>query len=522
MDFSSAKIALLAKAVQPKTLPEVPESSRITVHAAVSRFSVLYEKIRNAVDYREDHLLHKAAIKRILKRQLALDGDPQSVGHALVRELIAARYLPNGVLPESLGDQAADIIAKYVAIQRLHVGDETHEAWLLGIISAELEELVDDHAADKTFVHFLYEQLAERITLPPDVMGEDDRRLQIYIACYRMLLKADDEMIGYKLVRAFRPDWMDPMSWIGAPGAMALDLPDVQRRVFGALRHPLALKFQHAVKPWAISLNILRTALLENPTKAQELMEKHDALHGAIERIAEKRVKESKARLRRGTVRAMIYLFMTKMLLALLLEVPVELVLYHEFRQFSLIINVLFPPAMMLLVGSMIRMPGKENIKRIVSGVEELLSEQGPKGREVRPPKKRGLFGRTVFGLAYALTFLLVFSLTFKGLQLLAFTWVSSLIFVFFLCVVSFFAFRLRYSSREYVAVPRPDNILTIIIDFFSLPVLRAGRFLSETISRLNVFVFFFDFIFEAPFKLFLNILEEWSAFMKEKKEQLQ
>ena len=54
------------------------------------------------------------------------------------------------------------------------------------------------------------------------------------------------------------------------------------------------------------------------------------------------------------------------------------------------------------------------------------------------------------------------------------------------------------------------------------LPVLRAGRFLSETISRLNVFVFFFDFIFEAPFKLFLNILEEWSAFMKEKKEQLQ
>ncbi|HVM90864.1 MAG TPA: hypothetical protein VMU11_03140, partial [Verrucomicrobiae bacterium] len=414
------------------------------------------------------------------------------------------------------------IVAKYVAVQRLHVGDETHEAWLLGIVSAELEELLDDHAADKTFVHFLYEQLAERITLPEGVMGDDDRRLQIYIACYRMFLKADDEMIGYKLVRAFRPDWMDPMSWIMTPGAMALDMPDVQRRVFMSLRHPLALKFQAAIKPWSISLNILRTALLENPTKAAELMSDHEALHHAVQRIAEKRVKESKARLRRGTIRAMIYLFVTKMLLALVLEVPVELVLYHAFNQFSLIINILFPPALMLLVGAMIRMPGKENIKRIVSGVDELLSDHGPKGREVRPPKQRGFLGNFIFTLAYSLTFLIVFSLAFMGLNALEFTWVSSLIFVFFLCVVSFFAFRLRYSSREYVAVPRPDNILTIVIDFFSLPVLRAGRFLSETISRLNVFVFFFDFIFEAPFKLFLNILEEWSAFMKEKKEQLQ
>jgi hypothetical protein len=312
------------------------------------------------------------------------------------------------------------------------------------------------------------------------------------------------------------------LSWIAAPGAMALDLPDVQRRVFETMRHPLSLKFQNAIKPWAISLNILRTALKENPAKAAELMENHEALHHAVERIAEKRVKESKARLRRGTVRAMIYLFVTKMLVALVLEVPIELVLYKDFRQFSLIVNILFPPAMMLLVGAMIRMPGKENIKRIVSGVDELLSEEGAKGREVRPSKKRGILGRSMFTLAYALTFLIVFGLTFKGLQLLEFTWVSSLIFVFFLCVVSFFAFRLRYSSREYVAVPRPDNVLTIIIDFFSLPVLRAGRFLSETISRLNVFVFFFDFIFEAPFKLFLNILEEWSAFMKEKKEQLQ
>ncbi len=522
MEPSSAKIAFLAKAVQPQPLPDVPETSRITVHAAVSRFSVLYEKIRNAVDYREEHLLRKAAVTRILHRQLVLDGDPKNVGHALVRELIAARYLPNGVLDEALGDRAADIVAKYVALQRVHAGNEKHEAWLLGIVSAELEEMIDDHGADKAFVHFLYEQLAERITMPQSVLSDDERRLQIYIACHRLLLKADDEAIGYKLVRAFSPDWMDPDAWISAPTDMAIGMTTVELRVREALHDPLANKFQHAIKPWAISLNILRTALLENPAKAADLMQKPEALHVAIERIAEKRMQESRARLQRGTVRAIIYLFVTKMLLALALEIPSEILFYQEVHRVSLAINVLFPPVLMLIVGILIRPPGKDNIKRIKTGVDQLLAAEGPKGREIRPSKKRGWTGSLFFGTAYAFAFLLTFGLTFTALQILQFTWVSAFIFIFFLCVVSFFAFRLRLASREYVAVPRPDNVFTLFADFFSLPILRAGRFLSETVSRFNVFIFFFDFIFEAPFKLFLNILEEWSAFMKEKKEQLQ
>ncbi len=61
-----------------------------------------------------------------------------------------------------------------------------------------------------------------------------------------------------------------------------------------------------------------------------------------------------------------------------------------------------------------------------------------------------------------------------------------------------------------------------MLIDVVSLPILRAGQWLSQSISRLNVFLFFFDFLFEAPYKLFLSVLEEWFAFMKEKKEELQ
>ena len=83
-------------------------------------------------------------------------------------------------------------------------------------------------------------------------------------------------------------------------------------------------------------------------------------------------------------------------------------------------------------------------------------------------------------------------------------------------------AFRLRLAAREYVVVERADKLRTIILDFFSLPILRAGQWLSSSISRINIFIFLFDFIIETPFKIFLNILEEWFGFLKEKKDELQ
>ena len=65
------------------------------------------------------------------------------------------------------------------------------------------------------------------------------------------------------------------------------------------------------------------------------------------------------------------------------------------------------------------------------------------------------------------------------------------------------------------------ERLTSTLIDFLSLPILRAGQWLSQTVSRLNVFVFLFDFLIEAPFKICLNILEDWLSFIKEKKEEL-
>ncbi|PIY69275.1 hypothetical protein COY90_01485, partial [Candidatus Roizmanbacteria bacterium CG_4_10_14_0_8_um_filter_39_9] len=51
------------KSIKPRANPD--DMSKITVSQTVSLFAIIYEKLRNAIEYREDHLMRRAAIERI-------------------------------------------------------------------------------------------------------------------------------------------------------------------------------------------------------------------------------------------------------------------------------------------------------------------------------------------------------------------------------------------------------------------------------------------------------------------------
>jgi hypothetical protein len=511
---------LHAVTLEPKLHEQ--EGSRITVHETVSRFAVLYEKIRGVVDYKDEHLIRKGAILRIMKRLLLMETDPRVIADRLVRELIGARYLPNGVLPESVIGTVALRIRKYQAVERVKAGSERHLEWLRGIVSVEIEDALVDPLREKALVTFLYERVVSAMDVKGTDLDDTERRLQTYVACYRSLIKADDEMLGYKLLRAYLPEWLRYEDWIENPRPIAERLVAVERRIRSRLKHRLSQKFLRAVKPWAVSLTVLRNVLLETPKDAEDLLKKPDALGIRIARKADELYSAARGKLRRGTFRAIVYLFFTKMVVALLLEVPIELYWYEHLNYLALSVNLLFPPTLMFLVGLFIRVPGTENTDRLRAGVEDLLSDEPLRIKEIRAPKTRKRMTTFWFTLVYAGTFLLSFGVTVSVLRLLNFTELSIGIFLFFLCVVSFFAFRLRATAREVVVVEGKQGFFAMLADFYSFPILRAGQWLSRSINRINVFLFIFDFMFEAPFKIFLTVLEEWFAFMKEKKEDLQ
>ncbi|MFZ6014801.1 MAG: hypothetical protein ACOYUZ_00380 [Patescibacteria group bacterium] len=502
---------------------KIPEGTDvITVHAAVSRIAFIYEKIRNAVDYKDEHLIRKAAILRMLKRLILLERDPRIIAEHLIKEMIAARYLPNGKVPQSAIDDVSWRIYKLQLILSVGAGSDTHLEWVKSIVAVEIEDILVDAGREKALVSFLFDRIQQSIRVTGTDMDRSGLQLQIYLACFRTLIKADDEILGYKMLRAFLPEWLTPQNWMDNPRPIAERLVAVERRIKLQLRHPLNLKFQRVIKPWAVALNMMSNIFTQKPEEANTLLNNQESLKQKIRLTAEEQYAITKTRVRRATVRAMIYLFLTKMILALLIEAPAEWYLYNELHWRALAVNLLFPPVLMFIVGLFIKLPGQDNTIRIQSALDELLVDDVPALRAISAPRKRSAMAKTMLMLTYFFTFVVTFGAIGLFLEQVSFTWISTLIFLFFLCLVSFFAFRIRLNAREHFVVDDKVTLRNSLVDFFSIPILRAGKWLSMSISRINIFLFFFDFIFEAPYKLFLSLLEEWFAFAKEKKDELQ
>jgi hypothetical protein len=185
-------------------------------------------------------------------------------------------------------------------------------------------------------------------------------------------------------------------------------------------------------------------------------------------------------------------------------------------------INVLFPPILMTVVALLIRMPKKENEAKIIEEVKDIsLNSLSKKSFVIKQPRKRGIVANGIFHLIYTLTFLFSIFIIFSVLNRWGFNVFSSILFVFFLTLVSFFGIRIRRPVKELLVIDKRDNLITLIIDFFSLPFVSMGRWLSGKFSKLNFIAFFLDFIIEAPFKLLVEIIEDLFGFLKEKKEDV-
>jgi hypothetical protein len=242
-----------------------------------------------------------------------------------------------------------------------------------------------------------------------------------------------------------------------------------------------------------------------------------------IKRVCDLRYKTTRKKLWRAAIRSLIYVFITKSIFAFFLEVPLTKFLGEEINTTSLAINIGFPVLLLFAVVFLTKMPSKENSEKIVSGIEEIVFEE--KGRTepiiLRQPIKKGGLMNAIFGIVYMATFLASFGTVIWFLQKINFNFVSIVIFLFFLALISFFGIRIRRNTRELIVIQSKENIFNFVLDFFYVPVVAVGKWLSEKFSKVNVFVFVLDFIIEAPFKVFVEIAEEWTRYVKARKDEI-
>ena len=140
----SQRTELLLKTYRKQKEKETVESlqPRIKVNEVLSSIAFIYERIRNVIAYKGEHLLRRNAIERILRRLLwRRESNPTMLSNTLIRELIWARYLENDTLPQGKIDEVSKIISKYLKLfgQR---SDRQWRKWLLEIASCEIEETI--------------------------------------------------------------------------------------------------------------------------------------------------------------------------------------------------------------------------------------------------------------------------------------------------------------------------------------------------------------------------------------------
>ena len=212
------------------------------------------------------------------------------------------------------------------------------------------------------------------------------------------------------------------------------------------------------------------------------------------------------------------------MLFALILEFPASRFFYNEVNTTSIIINTLFPPILMLTIVSIFRMPKEENTKKIYQRIIGIVNADTTfettiafMPKKVREKKPLLVFGFTIF---YSLTFIVTLFLIYQLLKYLQFNFISMIIFVFFVSVITFFSYRIKQIVNEY-RLEEKGSILSPFVDFFFMPILSLGKFFSSEIAKLNFFIFIFDFLIEAPFKLVFEVVEEWISFVKKRKEEI-
>ena len=207
-------------------------------------------------------------------------------------------------------------------------------------------------------------------------------------------------------------------------------------------------------------------------------------------------------------------------LVLFLIEIPYQNLISGGINYPPIVINLLIPPSVLLISTIYAKFPSEErNFLKILIDFEKMIRPNSSDIAVLKIPSERTLPNQIAIGVIYALDVLLVSFLFYQlFVNIFNYNIIDLVIFILFLSIVSFFAFRLRNTSITSLAIEEKENVISALIEFIFFPIIEIGKLLSKIFSSINVTTFIFDFFIETPFKTVIEILEEWFSFLKERK----
>lgn len=498
----------------------------IKVNFVVSAAASIYEVIRNAVEYREQHLLHRAAIERILKRLIYLQNTSEETAETLIRELIWARYLENETIPETKIKEVALILDHYLLLWKEY--NQTHREelgkrkifdFLLELASCEIEENLSSSIKREAIFEFTYATLIPHLKFNSTPFTKEEKDLIIRVAIRKALLKSDNILLAYDLFKKYFPKWVRQNRDYSQ---ISRDLIWAKRKIEEIIKCKITEKIFYYCRSNIPPFLILQDALEKNPFDVRQKVKSSVFLNHLIKKIVEEKYSRIRSRLTVATTRSIIYIFLTKMLLALIIEFPFERFVLQHINYTNLFINLIVPPTIMFLLTLTIRVPGEKNTLAIENYIQAIIYEERPDEIvDYRERKSLDKTKRIIFGGLYSFGFFITFGAIIYFLINMKFNILSGTIFILFLTIVSFFGFMIRQQVRDINLLRPSQSGIDTLTDFFAFPIIRTGSIISKEFAKWNITVYIFDVFIEAPFKTIIQLIEEWFAFIRERKDEI-
>ena len=507
---------LLVRGLERANQRRIPQDDgeKINVSGVAGSLYFAYEQLRNIAEYTEQHLILRATIERFLKRHMQITEHPKKLGFELVEELTQERYIKNNSIAQSTVDRIDEFIEYYNKLQNtlvhssFRVSREETLRWTIQAASVTIEQLLAEPGTTEAFANFAYAHCRHAIDhndfRDVDAVSFD---VALYCAVHRALIKSDLATTRAYYLAADPTRSQSVETFVQANRAID--------KWFDA---PLTSRLSRLISRNGAPLRMIREVTVRTQD-SDGIISQPGKLADYITTVTNEEYNHTHRRLVKSIVRTLLFVFVTKAMIGLLIEIPYDIWRHGEVLITPLLVNMLFPPAYMATAIWAVKSPDRANTDAIRQQAERILYES-PNPMQYHVPRRNISSAlRIAFGLMYTLAYAASFGLSIWALWKLDFAPVHMAVFFLFFSAVSFFRFRLIQQSRELDVNDRRESIFDVIGGFFYTPFIKLGEWLSARYRRINVITVILDLMIEMPLKTTLRILQEWMRFMRDKRE---
>ncbi len=517
--------------------------SPLEVDELASRIAGAYEQVRKVIDWKEENLLRRGAIERILKRRLVseLYGisilpnlNAAEMAEPMILELMRSGYFDNGKIAKKQIKEIENILTKYIRIlddskipnspTKKHVKNKMDfYTWMLEIASCEIEEVLAPAFKENALLNLMTNVIYERSRiLPSSRMSDLERLIQIYIASMRTLYNFDEPIISYNIIKIRFPFFIEENE--ESIAKVTKEVHTIREQIENDLNSEDGKKFYKLAAKYDAAYRIIGDILEKinnTPEFVRETIANPVQLKEMISEAYFKRKASLKGRLFRSAIYSTLSIFVAGIASFIIFEGPVAKLAGKDFSLFSLFIDLLIPSLIMFLLVIIIRPPKDQNLKVVQKEIAKILHEQSSEDvYEIDFERQQNKILNLIFFAISTICGFLGMWFIFWIFEIASVPWTSMYIDTVNVAMVFFAAMAIKQKSKE-ITIEDRANFMEFLLELFSVPMAKIGQWFSNKWKKYNIFSAFFTAIVDLPFSTLIGIIEDWRNFIKERSSEM-